>query len=417
MIRRYFLLGLRTLLKRKLYSFINIAGLSLALACSLVCFAFVSFFYEADQFHTNVEKLYTVQSVFIQQGTEKINGQSPLPLAEQLSQLSQVESVVRVNRKSGLITIDQETFEDTFTFADKDFFDLFTFPLEKGDIRKWGEPSSIILDHSSAIKYFGDRDPIGQSVVVRLNDANGKEVIESFTVTGIAKEFPKNASFRFKMLLPFTFQNRLGISFEDWRQHCDATMILVKGRLDVSVVSQFIDPYVSTYNTFHLDFPLERFQLEPLTTASLNSYKVEGDVFAGAPKFVFVILIVISFFLIVMACFNYMNIAIAMASFRLKEIGVRKVMGSTRIQLIKQFIIENVILCSLSLFLGLTIAHTAFVPAFSSYFGLSLWLDYSNPNLWFTCLGLIGLAAIGGAGYPALYISSFQPVQVLKDKT
>ncbi|MEZ4972427.1 MAG: ABC transporter permease [Cyclobacteriaceae bacterium] len=416
MLKNYFLLGFRTLVKRKLYSFINIAGLSLALGCCLVCFAFVSFFYKADQFHEKVGRLFTVQEVSIAEGREVLNGRSPLPLADHLLDLSQVESVVRVSKKPGLITVEDETFEEVFTFAEKDFFSLFTFPLKAGSDREWGDPSQVILDHSSAIKYFDDRNPVGQSVTVRFTDADGREQIQAFTVAGVAEEFPRNASFRFKVLLPFEFMNRLGVSFEDWTASCDATMVLLHSPTDASQVEAAIQSHVKTYNVYHPDFPLERLHFEPLTSASLNSYKVSDDVFAGAPKFVFVILIVISFFLIIMACFNYMNIAIAMASFRVKEIGVRKVMGSARSQLIKQFITENLILCVLALATGLILAETVFVPSFSSYFGLSLWLDYGNAWLWITCIGLIVLAALGGAGYPAFYISSFKPVEVLKDK-
>lgn len=416
MLRNYFLLGIRTLLKRKLYSIINITGLALALGCSLVCFAFVSFFYRADQFHDKVDRLFTVQSISLSENKEIISGRSSLPLSDHLRGLSQVESVVRVSRQSGLITVDNETFEDVFTFAERDFFQLFTFPLALGDASKWGDPSGAVLDSRTAIKYFGEANPIGQSVAVRFTDVAGHEQIQSFTVSGVADEFPRNASFRFRILLPFEFMNRMGVSFEDWNDSCDATMVLIRSGSDAAQVEAAIQGDIKTYNVYHPDFPMERFHLEPLTTASLNSYKVNDDVFGGAPKFVFVILIVISFFLIVMACFNYMNIAIAMASFRVKEIGVRKVMGSARSQLIKQFITENLILCVLALVAGLLLAETVFVPSFSSYFGLSLWLDYSNTWLWITCIGLIVLAALGGAGYPAFYISSFKPVEVLKDK-
>lgn len=416
MLKKYFLLGFRTLAKRKLYSFINIAGLSLALGCSLVCFAFVSFFYGADQFHTKVDRLFTIQTVANHQGKEEVNGKSPLPLGQALEDLSQVEGIVRVNRKSGLITVGDETFEDTFTFADADFFKFFTFPLQSGDVNEWGKPSSLVLDQASAKKYFGNSSALGQAVILRFTDTNGKEVTESFTVTGVAAEFPKNASFRFRMLLPFEFQTRLGMQVDDWRKPCDATFVLVKSPEDIQPVITQAQSYISTYNSFNPDLPLERFHFESLKTASLNSYKVSGDVFSGAPKLVFMVLFVISFFLVVMACFNYMNIAIAQSTYRLKEIGVRKVMGSNRLQLIAQFLAENLVLCVLALVVGVLLAQTVLLPGFSNLFGLSFEINFANPILWITLVGLLAISAIGGAGYPALYISKFQPGQVLKDK-
>jgi ABC-type antimicrobial peptide transport system permease subunit len=418
MFTTYFKLAYRNLLKNKLSSIINITGLSVAIGCSIVFFLLLDKEYTSDRFHEKAENIFLV--VYTLEGDDRARrwGDSPLPLGPALeAEIPQIERAVRVLDKSATVHLQSHVFRESIRFVDQGFMDMFSFPLKQGRKDALFEKNSLILSVEMAEKYFGTKDPIGQQIIISL----GKEQQASYFVQGVAEKFPHNASFAFDILASLDNLRDSGIFNEDqWDRYARATFVQLKNLDQIQTVSAQMDRYIRRHNTDNIDRSIASFAFEPLPTLSWESQEIERSISSGSTPQALILLFVIGLFLLIQACFNYVNIALGSSARRLKEIGIRKVVGCQRAQLIYQFLGENVLMCFLSLIGGLLLTEFLLLPGLMSIEQtaerFSLTVFFSSSHLWIYLILVLIITGIGAGAYPAFVITRLQPINIMKNK-
>ena len=416
MLKSYLKLAWRNIFRNKLSSIINIVGLSIAIGCSIVIFTFVELNVNKDYFHEKADDIYLVESVIDRNNTQNTWGISPAPLGGELKTgFPQIKEVVRVESDNVIVKYGDHIFEEFIRFVDPAFLEMFTFPLEKGNRSALEDPNAVVISHQMAEKYFVDQNPIGQQLLFIFDDTLQK----SFLVKAVAAEFHDRSSFTFRFLLNYEVLEQVEPGFSNnWRQWNTATFVEVENAQDIPAIREAMTPLLAPQNAARPDFRLRDFRFENLLTLSETGDGVRMTISGGQDEDAFKILVVIGVLLLILACFNYMNIAIASASRRLKEIGIRKVVGGQRGQLIFQFLGENLLVCFFALVLGMFWAEFVLLPGFDGAMnqsGEAMTIPYAEgTQLWiFLSLSLLVTALAAGA-YPAFYVSSFRPVTILK---
>lgn len=415
MLKNYYVLAWRNLLKSKLASGFNIFGLSLAVACTMVAYLFIHARVDNEYIHTQGDTIFLVGHERGPAGEVLAFGSSPAPLGPALeADLPQVVRAARVVGMRATVQRGDETFGENVRLVDPGFMEMFTFPLLMGDPAALRDPQAILLSAARAEKYFGDANPIGETLDIQVGD----QPVATFTVRGVAAKPRSSTSLQFPILMAYA--NRDGgdaAPQDDWAQRVSATFIQVAEPGAVGDVAARMEPYLGKYQAAKADAQVTGFTFDNLYDLSVNSKYVEDTIARGVPWAPVIVLSIISVFLLMLACLNYMNISLANANRRLKEIGIRKVVGSNRWQLIAQFLAENTLLCLLALVLGLGLAHGLLIPAFNNIAGSeSSLLNTSNLDLvLFLGALLVGVGLLSGA-YPAFYISSFQPIAVFRGR-
>lgn len=416
MLVNYVKLTYRNLLKNKTASVINIVGLSIAIACSLVVYLFVQHHLSMDAFHEHAETTFLVGNVVERNGTQRISDRAPTPLGPALAtDFPQIERAVRLE-SSGQATIrhEQDVFSETIWFADSGFFDLFTFPLASGDPLALANEDALYLSAEAAERYFGQAPAVGQQLTITFNQAYPR----TFTVRGVAEPFPDNASFRFNMLVPFGVSEDVGgDAGDDWRSNTLATFIQVHHPSDVSLIAGQMERYRHQQNAANESWPISMFRFTNLSDVSANAHLASTSIAEGTSPTTLLVLPLLALFLLALSSFNYMNIAISQATRRLKEIGIRKVMGGHKSQLVTQFLSEHILLCLLALVIGTLVAHAFLLPAFNVLAEDTAPLTLSfmeNLGLWGFIAALLMVTGFAAGAYPAFYIASFNPVTIFR---
>jgi putative ABC transport system permease protein len=413
MYKNYFKTSIRSLMKNPMTSFINIFGLAVAIGICLVVYTFMQYDRNIDQFHTNKNKVYLTTFFADRDGTKQQYGLTPRPVSEMLKEdFPSISKICRVEDGHVVIKNGEQVFLEGVRYADEEFLQMFTFPL------KWGAPSSladinsIILSDEMSKKYFGEENPVGRDVLIIFSE----NVKKTFTVTGVAEEFPKTHNISFNFLINF---DNIRISdpkydMQDWSTFLAATLVQVENPDDVKRIELGMNKYRSVQNAAQPDWAIQSFSLESIATlhsrvaniknAIAYDDNVEGRI--GMP--------VIAIFMILLACFNYINMAIVSAAKRLKEIGVRKVIGANRARVIVQFLSENVVVTFFALILGCMFGAFIFIPWFVSFSGWPLEVHLFDANLWIFLAALLFVTGIISGFYPALYISKFEAVKIFK---
>jgi len=380
-----------------------------------VVFIFVDFAYSQDEFHKNRENIFLVNNVIARDGKEQLWGDSPAPIGEMLkADFPQIKRVVRIDNRNIILKYKDKVFAEYVRFVDPEFLDMFTFPLSAGQKEALEDHSQVIISKNIAEKYFGESNPIGEQIEVIINEKK-----EAFIIGGVAKPFPKSASFGFDILV--NFEKKFNIYDKedpnDWTDFIRSTFIELNDPNDIGIISSKMDKYIALQNAVEEDWPAQAYPFEPMTTLSINSHKIRGDISGGSDPIGRIVLGTIGAFMLLLACFNYINISISSATKRLKEIGIRKVIGGTKKQLVFQFIGENLIICIFALLIGGILARTLFGPLFDSQFSIGLELDfYENKNAWIYMIVLLLITGVGAGAYPAFYISSFKPVNIFSGR-
>jgi putative ABC transport system permease protein len=400
MLKNYFIITLRNIKRNRGFSFINITGLAIGMAACLLILLWVRDELSFNRFHKNGENIYLVLSERVEHRGEFFHT-TPVPLAEPLeNDYPEIAKVVRFQFRSELIVRHQESvFSDwKGAYVDPEVFDVFTFPFSKGDPKSaFLELNSIVLTETSARKLFPAVDPIGQ--MMEIED-------DLVVVAGILRDIPDNSDIQFDFLRPFQSMNEL-TRFRHfiWNWFACTTYVQLKDGVDHATVNPKIADLLNTNRPWS-DDPLRVF-LYPFTDHHLHNVGGGGPI-----KYVY-IFTVVALLILTIACINFMNLSTARSTKRAKEVGLRKVVGSKRLQLIKQFFLESAFFAILSAFVALLLVRI-FVPLFNQLTGKQLQIDLSDLGL---IIGLIGMAIFTGVAagsYPALILSSFQPIDVLK---
>ncbi len=408
MFKNYLKIGLRNLWKQKMPSTINIIGLSLAVGCCLVSFKWIEANLVKDQFHERAEDTYLITPTRKSEDGNKIRyGKVAMAAADMVAE--EVPGVEFVNRYAfgyGQVKVKNARFGNTFIFTDPTFFDVFSYKIIHGDKTALNDPRSVVLSESNALAFFGDEYPIGQELSLKIN---GEE--KFFEVSAVIENAPDNSSMKPGLLLNFSFLE----DFADPLTKTAFTFIVLNESVDPASLTASLDRIREKKNALTPKTPYESISLEPLVTMAKNGEDIANGFGGRPPMAPFILLTCIGAFMLLLATFNYVNIATVMAMKRVKEIGVRKVIGGRRQQLIVQFLVENLLLCTLALAVGCLLASAFFIPWFNSIAGGDLSLDLlGHRNLWWFLAILLGFITLVSGGYPAFYISSFKPVAIFR---
>jgi len=431
MLTNYLKIAFRNLLKHKVYSSINVFGLGIGMACSILILLWVRDELSYDRFHANAGRVYRVTREWKNQ-----DGQTSLHLARVAPPIGPllkhdfpniVEDVVRIRADyNTLLKLGDRTFvEERFFWAEANIFDIFSFSLLKGDpATALKEPNSVVLSEAMAQKYFGAADPLGKTIYYE-NQADLK-------VTGVVRNVPPNSHFKFDFLGSFiTLENFFGRDFmaTNWGRNNYLTYLLLPEGLPAEVLREqipaFLDKHITQLVINNTGQPptnkpslTNQLHLQKLTDIHLHSHltteiEQNGDI---VNVYLFS---AIAFFILLIACINFMNLATARSAKRAKEIGLRKVLGAYKKQLVQQFLGESLLIAALALLLAVALVEAA-LPFFNEFVGKSLSLNvWQNPGL---LVGLIAITLFVGllsGSYPAFLLSSFRPARILKgeDKT
>jgi len=416
MLKSYFISGFRNISRNVTHATINIAGLAIAIACCISIFLLIDSFYNLDAFHKNGARIYLLMSK-VKIGDETENwARTPYLLGPALKdENASVESMVRI-QKMGDLSIRYEThvFNETLWGVDSTFFDVFSYPILQGSSNPLSDKNNIVISSEKAIQYFGEGNALGKELSVKFSDNK----IQTFTVSAVADNMIDKSSMRFTFLIPISnYEDQKGKNNIDWAAWARSTFVLLKDQHHPSDFVNSLTSYQKLQNEANPRFELRDVEWIPLQEVSARSYDIVDCLSWDLHPVTLIVVSIIVLFLLLLACFNYMNVAIASVSLRLKEIGIRKVIGGSKRQVILQYMTENFMLCSLAIVSGTGIAYFFMVPAFNSLYPINVPFAFSSLNTMILFFGgtLLFTTLLSGA-YPSFYVSSFNSLSILKGK-
>lgn len=421
MVLNYVKTAWRNLTKNKLYTVLNIAGLSIG----LTCFAFIALWiqdeWSYDRFNEKADRIYRVGGRIFSDAETFEHAVSAVPLGPALkNDYPEVEQSVRFDINDAVVKRENRTFvEDGILLTDPSFFDVFSYRLTVGDPKTaLKDPYSIVLTESMAKKYFGNANPIGQSLVIMLHDSSGKGA--PYTITGLMPDAPRNAHFTFNFLVSFETliaHNRAELTSDDaWGDNSYYTYILLKKGVDHKAfeakLPQFYDRHVMPISRrYGATKRTAEYLLMPLTDIHLKSH-VRYEISPTGNLTNLYIFGTVGLFILLLAGINYMNLATARSVKRAKEVGVKKVMGVSKGQLVSQYLLESVLLAVISFGVALAFCYS-FQAVFHRLTDKPISV-FNAPALLGFMLSISLVVGLLSGAYPAFFISSYQPVAVLK---
>jgi len=414
MLKSYLLVTFRNLWKNKVFTFINIIGLGIALSVCIVAFFNHMFNYEFDRTHENFDRIYRVTCFRDMKGREQEYGIVPATLGlEAKKDIPGIEKAARLMRSGSPVKEGDDIFPTQISYVDPEFLDIFTFPIIIGDKSSIEKQANVLISRKMASTLFGEEYPVGKAISI-VND-NNKEF--TYTVGAVFEDLPENSSFRIDILTHFdNFLLMWDVKDADWKLWTSAFFILVPDKSTLSSVGQALKNYLPVQNKAREDFKINRFNLVPLDDVGENSRTIwSSNLFPSLHPAALISPPIMALFILLIACFNFANTSIATFSKRLKEIGLRKTFGGQRRQLVTQFMLETLIICFLALLVGIALAEFL-VPAYSSLWSyMSIELTFTRYGFfWIFVVLLLLLTGFIAGVYPALYVSSFSPVNVMK---
>jgi putative ABC transport system permease protein len=419
MLQNYLRLTFRTFLKNRTAFLINLAGMSIALGCCIT--AYVNWEYNArfDSQQTNAANLYRIG---FYQNTERGQtpyGVCPLPMGNLLRDgLHDGDEVIQYISKDGQFRIGDELFKEQFIYTEPSFTRIITLERLYGTL-DLSDKTQVLISDWLAKNYFGTADAVGKPLT-QIISGEPRE----FTVSGVYKSFPSNSSFRFNLLTHydnyFTDPSQKSTIENDWSKWT-TTFLYIKDNSYLSALTNQLQTYLKTQNEARTDLQAQSFYIEPFEGMSARAIKErnQGHWMNGPMLPAAVIApIAMAGFLLLVACFNFMNNAIAVAGNRLKEIGIRKVVGGRRKELIIQFLSETMVFCLMAFALALFLAEYLTMGWNSLWAGIKLSVVYRDNITFFIAMVVLMLfTGLLAGGYPAFYISAYKPIQVLRGTT
>ncbi len=406
--------ALRNLRLNLTYSVINVVGLAVGLTCFLLIMFYIYNEFQYDQFHSHADRIFRITSHRQDENSTRSYARSNPAIAPTLlNEFSEVERTIRFQRYNGAIRFQDKSFnEDKMFFAENSIFDIFTFPLTKGNPKTaLRDANTAVLTESTAQRYFGQDDPIGKTIVMADT--------LYFTITGVAANPPSQSHLQFEILLSFkTYQNiqagRGRILDELWTSGTFYTYALLTSQESAKrVESQFpayLERYIGDQSNSGTKYSIA---LQPLTDIRLHSDLRQELAPNGSLMYIYIFLAV-AFFILIISCINFINLETARSVRRAREVGIRKVVGAGKSQLVLQFLSETIILSVIALGIAwLTIVFA--IPWFNNFSGSALELDLVT-HWWYLPATILLSIVIGifAGMYPAFMLSAYQPIKVLK---
>lgn len=410
MIKNYFKTAWRNLLKSKMFSFINIMGLTIGITVCMMIFLFIMNEFSVDNFHANGKNIYRVMRSY-----DSTKGSAPWVSGPYATALlndfpGQIKRAVRVMPSNDLISFGNTSFNEKKVYiADPDFFSVFSFALLRGNASSvLKEPASVVLTETTAKKYFGN-----------IDNAMGK-VVEmdkhrSLKVTGIAKDVPSNSSLNFDLVIPLSnYYNEQW--FKVWINNSNFTYVLLDDNTTAAQVQKFFPQFMEKYMGEDMKRLGARFTL---SLTPLNDIYFAGgssfDPVKHGDKTVVYIFLSIAILILLIACINFMNLSTIRAVERSKEVGLRKVLGAMRNDLVWQFIGESILLTIISCILAVGLLQLL-MPLYNDLLGYTLNVSWNSLPIYLFLAGIIIVVGFLAGSYPAFFLSAFSPIQSLKGK-
>ncbi|RIV17236.1 ABC transporter permease [Fibrisoma montanum] len=423
MLRNYFKIAVRTLRKHVGFTFINIVGLAVGLACCLLITLYVVDELSYDRFHAKADRIYRINSDIKFGGNDMKMAVSPDPVGPTLKQdYPQVEQFVRLHERGTWLVKPAGSAtnlrEAHITFADSTLFDVFTLPLVTGDPKRaLASPNTVVISESAAKRHFGSQDAVGKTLIFDNNKA--------FKVTGVMRDMPANSHFHSDFFLTMLNDDypwgqwlsnnhynyivlREGVDYKQFEKNFDTVIEKYVGPQALQAIGSTMDQFRKAGNRYRL-------WLMPVTDIHLHSKQQIEFLPTGDIQYVY-IFSAVALFILLIACINFMNLATARSANRAKEVGVRKVLGSERQQLIGQFMAESVLMTVLAMGLALVMVSAA-IPLFNTIAAKELTMqNLLSPYLLPILIVLPIVVGLLAGSYPAFFLSSFKPISVLKGR-
>ncbi|MEL6560814.1 MAG: ABC transporter permease [Bacteroidota bacterium] len=412
MIRNYLKVAFRSLRRNKGYTLINILGLAIGIAFSCMMYIYVTHELSSDSFHEKSDRIFRViMEDKRNPDNVRFYGSAPAPLTEALlNEIPEIEDHTRLYRTTGQIVyqLDGQNFQEReWYITHSNFFEIFDFEFIAGDKNTaLNEPLSLVINRSTAIKLFGKENAVGELI--------SSSWFGSLKVTGVVKDFPENSHIKFNFLLSENpqmegWKNLL----TDWEDFSAFAYVLLKPNVKIATVNakvpdfitKFFGPYAQVFNA----------KFQNIEDIYFESEDIEGGIeeFKGQLSYIY-IFATMGLFILLIACINYINLATSKAAYRSREIGIRKVVGAFKRQLITQFLMESLLVSLIAMVLAVGIIDLAF-PYFNQITGKSFDINLTNLGMYLPTLLLLAvIIALFSGGYPALYLSHLKPVSSIK---
>jgi len=421
MFKNYFKIAIRNLTRNRSNSVINVLGLSIGIACCLLILLWVFDEISYDNWNSKADRTFRLAAEINFGGSHQTYAVAPAPLASALmSDFPEVEKAVRFrNYGSSLIKREFENYKERrIIYSDSTLFDIFDLNLISGDKSALSQPNSVVISESMQSKYFDDEIALGKTLTFDNN--------QTYEITGVIEDMPENSHFIFDF-----FVSLIGMPEAEngvWVSHNFQTYFILKDGVNPDsfrekmfphLVEKYIGPQLETMAGLNYEQLLEsgafiNYFFQPLRDIHLHSDLVVELAPNGSIQYVWIFLSA-ALFILLIACVNFMNLTTAQSSMRAKEIGVRKVMGSMKSNLVGQFLSESILLTSVAFVIGIIFTQMM-LPAYNELANKSLSIPYSSPLFWLVSLGGIGAIGLLAGSYPAFYLSSFKPIHTLAGK-
>ena len=418
MIRNYLKTAWRNILGNKFYAAINVTGLTVGLVVGLFMLLWVQDELSFDKFNTKANNIYKIGIIGGTGISQQIFTHIIAPLATfAKNELPEVQNAVRIMDIGGspFKYKDKVLLQDGAAFTDPAYFTMFNFPLIKGDKRNpFPDNSSLVISEATAKKFFGDEDPIGKAVTIGNN--------ELFKVTGVIDDYPANSSLKYNVLLPiarfneqayikgnvnYDGKHRVASMDADWSSFNFETYLLIKPGVSTAILEKKLRAIHERNNPVDAPVP---YLAQPML--KMHLYKADGTNAGIETVRTFGI---VALLILVIACINYVNLSTARSMLRAKEVSMRKIIGAGKFQLFMQFMVETALLFAIAAVLAFVIMYIT-LPFYNQFSGKQITLTLSNYNVW-ACIGVTLLGTLAASSiYPALLLSSFEPLKALKGR-
>ena len=408
MLRNYFNIALRSLKRNLVYSFINLTGLSIGIACTMLIMLWV---YDELSFNKNFSNYDNIHQIKLNIGADNgvITGSLvPYPLKNELQQDTRIKRTCITIGQSALLSVGDKKIRTSGYDASEAFLEMFDFKVIHGRRDEaLNDLMSIVLTRSTAVALFGTDDVVGNVVSVKIENT------EDLKVTAVVEDPPANCSLGFKFILPFSYFERtapwLSYAKDNWSNNSFNMFAELQPGVTRELVDLSIKDLIDKKNIENKNAELF---LHPMSRWRLYDDFENGKEAGGLIDYV-IMFSCIGIFILVMACINFMNLATARSQQRAREVGIRKSIGSTRRQLIFQFIGESIFMAAVSLVAAIVIVE-AVLPLYNAMVGKALLIDFTSGMFWIFSMGLILITGIFAGIYPAFYLSAFKPAKILK---
>ncbi|HMH24868.1 MAG TPA: ABC transporter permease [Puia sp.] len=411
MLKNYFRIAWRNLVKNKVYSALNILGLATGMAVALLIGLWVYYQYSYDRFLPGYQQVYTARLMFNNNGEIGVGPATPLPLADALKK--EIPGIKYIAQADWMgphsLVAGEKILYPGGAMAGKDFLKIFQYPLVKGNADEaLKDPYSIVLTQSIAKALFGEEDPVNK--IIRIDNSHDVKV------SGVLKDLPANSTFQFNFILPFSYlqatQKWVREAGSSWSNKSFQTFVALEPNVSYAQIEPKLNQLIKRYSPE--DYKLFKIGLfmQPMKDWHLYTDFKNGVASGGFVDYV-QLFTIIGFLVLLIACINFMNLSTARSEKRAREVGIRKAIGSLRKDLIFQFLIESVVITFMAFLFSLLLVQ-GILPAFNVLTRCSIAIPFSDMTFWCIMIGYVLLTGLLAGSRPAFYLSSFNPIKVLK---